>query len=172
MATLLQLLNIIKKSLINLFVVCIIYLLVSSLMSWWHKPRLPTTPTWKLITLSHTEINLNDLSQKEPVIIYFWGSWCPNCRMMSSQIQHLATSKPNQVISIAMQSGSNEQINTYMQHKQLSFNVVNDEFGKIAKQWQVKAVPTTIILQNGKIIQSLTGYHHVNEIKLRLWLLN
>jgi thiol-disulfide isomerase/thioredoxin len=106
----------------------------------------------------------------QPVLVHFWGSWCPICRAEQNTIADIAHDHPN-VISIAMQSGRQEDVVRYMREQGLSFPVVNDPDGSIAKTWGVNAVPASFIIgTDGKIRFIEVGYTTSVGFKVRLWL--
>jgi hypothetical protein len=79
-------------------------------------------------------------------------------------------SKDFEVITIATQSGSNEEIEKYLKDKNLSFKVVNDEYGLLSTEFNVKAFPTTFIYDKNKNLKfTEVGYTSTFGLKLRLW---
>ena len=95
--------------------------------------------------------SLPQLDQAKPTIIYFWGSWCGYCRYTSPTINSLSE-EGYPVVSVALRSGTNKDVEDYLQTHHYQFTTVNDPQGKIAEQWQVNVTPTIIILNKGKWI--------------------
>lgn len=86
-----------------------------------------------------------DLQQSErPILVHFWASWCPVCKLEESSIQSLSEEHP--VITIAMQSGNAFEVQKYLHESQLSFPVILDEFGDLAKSWGVTGVPASFFI--------------------------
>ncbi len=81
--------------------------------------------------------------KNKPLLVHFWATWCPTCKFEASNIE--AVSKDYEVITIAVQSGSQEDIQSYLKEHNLSFNVVNDHDGYFSRKFNIKAFPTTII---------------------------
>lgn len=79
----------------------------------------------------------------KPLLIHFWATWCPTCRLEASNIEQV--SKRYEVLSVAVNSGRDDEINRYMKENSLSFNVLNDFHGTWAKKFKVEAYPTTFI---------------------------
>ena len=88
------------------------------------------------------------LNQKKPLILNFWGTWCPVCNQEVSTISDLAKEKDFIVLTIAVNSGSNEDIKNYMQKKGIKFLVINDTDGKIANRFNISVFPTTIFFNS------------------------
>jgi thiol-disulfide isomerase/thioredoxin len=91
------------------------------------------------------------------LLIHFWGSWCPICKMEAPNIQ--SVSEKYEVLSIAVNSGSDEEIKTYMEKHGVRFRVLNDQDGKWAKMFDVEVFPTTFIYDTkGELKFSEVGY--------------
>jgi thiol-disulfide isomerase/thioredoxin len=106
----------------------------------------------------------------KPVLVYFWATWCPICRVEQGTIASLAKDKGN-VVGVAMQSGSKSEVLKYMKEQGIAFPVVNDEYGMFAQAWGVQGVPTSfIIAPDGKIRNVEVGYTTGIGLRLRLWL--
>lgn len=120
----------------------LLVLIVSNVVSYMRKPTLESTQ------LPNIEVRLLDGSlfhvvEGQPLIVHFWALWCPTCKFEASNIE--AVSKEHNVITIAVNSGSDEKLQTYMKERGFSFKVLNDEKGKWTKQFNVEAFPTTFI---------------------------
>jgi thiol-disulfide isomerase/thioredoxin len=104
------------------------------------------------------------------VLVHFWASWCPVCRAEQSSIAAIAQDNQN-VITIAMQSGTPEQVAAYMREQGIAFPVLNDPDGHIARAWGVHAVPVSfIIAPDGEIRFVEVGYTTQIGLRLRMWL--
>jgi thiol-disulfide isomerase/thioredoxin len=107
---------------------------------------------------------------EHPVLVHFWATWCSICRTEQSAIAAIAHDNPN-VITLAMQSGSNEEIARYMKEQNIDFPVVNDLHGINSIAWGVHAVPASfIIAPDGRIHFVEVGYTTGIGLRLRLWL--
>lgn len=111
------------------------------------------------------------LSEKprEPVLVHFWATWCPVCNLQDSNIASLAEDYP--VITVAMSSGSDDDIREHLQQESLNLEVINDDNGMISSSWGVKGVPTTFIIDTaGEIRFVETGYTTTLGLRIRRWL--
>lgn len=93
----------------------------------------------------------------KPVLIHFWATWCPTCKLEAPNIEKI--SKDYEVITVAVQSGSKEEINKYLDEHNLSFKVVNDDDGFYSRTFNIKVFPTTLIYDKEKNMKfSEVGY--------------
>lgn len=108
-------------------------------------------------------------AQGEPLLVHFWASWCRICRLEQGSINAINEDYP--VITIAMQSGSNEDVARHVREQGLGFDVINDEYGDLSRQFGVKVVPTTFIIDaSGNIRFVEVGYTSELGLRARLWL--
>jgi peroxiredoxin len=115
--------------------------------------------------------NLFALAAKpaQPVLVHFWATWCTVCRAEQGAIEAIAHDYPN-AITVAMQSGSRDEMAKYVGEQGLSFPVLNDPDGRVAAVWGVHAVPASFIVDtDGRIRFVEIGYTTGVGLRLRLW---
>ena len=109
-----------------------------------------------------------------PTLVYFWASWCSVCKTTSAFVSILADEEKNpgaQIISIALSSGNDDQINHYLQEHGYQFDTLNDDNGQMSEQWGVTVTPSIFIIDSqGGISHTSTGITSLWGMKLRLWL--
>ncbi len=104
----------------------------------------------------------------KPLLVHFWATWCPTCNLEASNIQKI--SEDFEVITIAVKSGSNKDIQKYMKKNRLSFNVINDKEAFITREYHISVFPTTFIYNtNGEVVFSEVGYTSTFGLYLRMW---
>ena len=107
-------------------------------------------------------------NKTRPILVHFWASWCPVCKLEQSNIQNI--SEDYEVITIAMQAGSDAEVKQFMKEEKLSFKVINDEFGIISKKYNIKGVPVSFIVDKDNTIDFVeVGYTTELGLKLRMW---
>jgi thioredoxin 1 len=74
------------------------------------------------------EFNWNDdvVNSREPVLVDFWATWCPPCRMMDPVIEALARD-----------------------FKVCKVNVDSNQ--KLAARYGVSSIPTLLVFKNGQV---------------------
>lgn len=104
-----------------------------------------------------------------PALVHFWATWCPLCRLEEDSIDGIADDFP--VVTIATTSGEAVEVKAYLAEKGLDFPVLLDESGDIGREWGVKGVPASFILDGeGNIAHTTVGYSTGIGLRLRLWL--
>lgn len=131
---------------------------------------MPANPQLQLTDYQGQSIDLAAMSTEQPTLIYFWGTWCGICSVTSPTINKLASNPNYSVTTIAVQSGSNQDLQAYMSEHNFSFNAINDEQGAIFADWQGQVTPSYVVLKDGEMSQGLTGIQPLWSLKLRLWL--
>jgi thiol-disulfide isomerase/thioredoxin len=108
-------------------------------------------------------------STDRPVLVYFWASWCPVCRLEQGAISALLADHP--VITVAMQSGDVAEVSGYLREHGLDWPVINDPDGAVAARWGVRATPTFFIVDRERAVRFReVGYTSEAGLRLRLWL--
>ena len=106
-------------------------------------------------------------SAGQPVLVHFWATWCPICRLEQGSIESLARDYPT--ITVAMQSGDALSVEQHLKREGLHFPVINDPDGRVAASWGVRAVPASFIVDAaGRIRFVEIGYTTYLGLRLRL----
>jgi len=146
------------------------FLVIMQAVNWW-KTRDAVSGNLSNFTgelMDGTAFTISEFTGK-PVLFHFWATWCPICELENGTIQSI--SQDYQVISIASWSEGEAEVKAYMRDKQLTFPVMLDNSGELAKSFGLKGVPTSFILDpNGEITFIETGYSSEPGLRLRLWL--
>jgi len=150
----------------ELLIGAMLIFILSNIISYVRKPNLPTNT---LPTLNVTLLDGSNYTQKKakPLVLHFWATWCSTCKLEASNIEHI--SSQYEVLSIAVNSGTDAEIKQYMNENDLTFNVLNDTEGRWAKRFKVEAFPTTFIY-DAKGVLSFTevGYTTTAGLLARL----
>jgi peroxiredoxin len=125
-------------------------------------------PAFETNLLDGSPVSLADYADR-PMLLHFWATWCPICRLEEGEIMRLSRSHP--VLTVAMQSGSPSEVEAHLTERERALDVVNDPDGALARRYGVRAVPSTFIIdRDGQIVFRKQGYAPPLELRLRLWL--
>jgi thiol-disulfide isomerase/thioredoxin len=161
-----------KKFLKEGIITLLLAFVIVNAVSYFRKPTLTfnTLPTLTIPMVDGGEFRTQAYHDK-PLMIHFWATWCPACKLEISNFNTLA--KEYNLITIAVQSGSNETLKNYMKERDLHFPLINDRQGVLAKKFSINAYPTTLIFdKEGKVAFSEVGYSSTWGLKLRMWWLS
>lgn len=146
------------------------FIFLSISIDWYRKPELPLQFSEQVFNDIHQQPKLiSQLSHNRPLLIYFWGNWCHFCEFTSPSVDRLFN-EGIEILSIALKSGSDEEVKQYLEKQDYQFVTLNDPYGILSKNWGIQATPTFIIVKNGKIISHTTGFSTYWGLKIRLWL--
>jgi peroxiredoxin len=145
-------------------------MIVTGIRVWQHRDMaVGVAPVLQGVTLAGQTYKL-PAHPVQPVLVHFWASWCSICRLEQGSIAAIAHDDST-VITIAMQSGTSEEVARHMREQGIDFSVVNDPDGSLASVWGVHAVPASFIIDpDGRIRFVEVGYTTGIGLRLRLWL--
>lgn len=96
------------------------------------------------------------------VALHFWATWCDVCRLENPKIETVYRAyrkRGFEVVSVLEDDDDPEaKFQAYNQGAKLTFPVLFDPLGNVAKQYQSYGVPETFFIdREGKIIKRVTG---------------
>ena len=118
-------------------------------------------PDFQLLSLGGQSVSLSDFRGK-PVLMNFWATWCPPCRAEMPFIQAIFADKrwaDKVLVVLAVDIGeSPSTVSEFMKKYGLTFPVLLDSTQDISLRYNVRAIPTTFLIdRNGIIIDIKIG---------------
>lgn len=143
---------------------------VSLAVDYFRQPALPQNfASTTLHTLDGETVDLIAMSEERPLLVYVWATWCGVCRYTTPSVAALVADGGN-VMSVALRSGDNATLETWMRKKKAAMPTVNDASGELARQWDVQVTPTLVVISHGEVTSITTGWTSSWGMRLRLWL--
>ncbi len=159
----------IKKFIKEIITTLITIFVISFVINYFRSPELDSNklPLIQASLLDGRDFNSRDIN--DTVVIHFWATWCKVCKLEVDNIERL--SKDTNVITIAVNSGSNSDIKSFMKERDLSFEVINDNNGELSKRFKIEAFPTTIIYDKNRELSFFEiGYTTTAGLRARVGL--
>jgi thiol-disulfide isomerase/thioredoxin len=159
-----------KKILKEVLITLVLLLVISTILNFIRQPDVTEDIyAYELQDIQNSTVVFDEY-QEQPLIVHFWGTWCPICRLELSTINSL--SKKYNVITIAVNSGSNEAIRSFMKQNDVNYRVINDTQGVLAQKFDIGVYPTTLIYNGqGELAFSEVGYITSVGLEARLALI-
>lgn len=92
--------------------------------------------------VSNKDFNEEVLNNSKVILVDFFATWCPPCKMLSPVIEKIASSRAEFDVA--------------------KINI--DEEQELAMKYQVEAVPTMVIFKEGRIVDRIVGFADEDEI--------
>jgi len=121
--------------------------------------------------LAHEELAALDLSAYGGQVVYldFWASWCQPCRQSFPFMDRLQTEYGQRgLVVIAINVDTDRRLAAeFLAEIPVGFRIAFDPAGKLAEQWQLEGMPTTVLIgRDGKTRARQIGFRKTDEEKL------
>jgi thioredoxin 1 len=97
-----------------------------------------------IIAVTKETFTLEVLQATTPVLVDFWGEWCPPCRALAPILDDLAQEYDGKI-------------------KICKVNI-DDQQG-LAAEYGVRAVPTMLLFQKGQVADQMVGLRNKRDLK-------
>jgi len=128
-------------------------------------------PDFQLPNLEGQPISLSDFRGK-PVLVNFWAVRCPPCRFEMPFIQAIfEESSDTELVVLAVDIGeAPSTVKDFIQSGNFSFPVLLDTDQDVALEYNIRAIPTTFLIDKDGIIQVIKvgAFPSMLEIKRSL----
>ena len=124
--------------------------------------QFPPAPDFVVFDEEGNEVRLSDYIGK-PIVLNFWASWCPPCKMEMPDFQekYLEFGDEVQFLMINMTDGSRETVasaSEFTQKQEYTFPVFYDKKVDAAMPYGAYSLPTTFFIDaDGYVIAQATG---------------
>jgi peroxiredoxin len=120
-------------------------------------------PPFTARTLDNRKLVLASLTHRGPVLLDFWATWCEPCVASLPEletIQRKYDARGLTIIGVSVDGPRNfSKVRPFVSRMDLTFPIVLDEDGSLQERYQVRAMPTSILIDgSGQIVHVQTGY--------------
>lgn len=105
-------------------------------------------PAFRLLNLAGKPLNMPDDFADKVVLIGFWADWCPSCKKELRDFQGIYQKYQQQgLVVVAINIEQDEQtISDFIQGLNLSYDILQDKKGDVAKKYAVTSLPSALIV--------------------------
>lgn len=123
-------------------------------------------PDFTLKNLDGEEVKLSDYKGKI-VLINFWATWCPPCDREMPHLEKLYNEYKDELVILAVDvQESKKTVKKYVEKKGLTFPVLLDTDGRVAREYYVAAFPTSYFVDaDGYFVERVQGGRTYAEFK-------
>jgi peroxiredoxin len=129
---------------------------------------------FRLESLDGETVVLSDL-RGSPVILNFWATWCGPCRLEMPFIQEVYEDKAwaDRLVIMSVNVGEeSSQVARFMEQNGLSYDVVLDKDTRVAQNYNIRGIPTTLFINKNGIIEGVKVGTFMSREELNGWLEN
>jgi peroxiredoxin len=128
-------------------------------------------PNFTLKSNTGKNIKLSEL-RGQVVLLNFWASWCGPCRQempLLEKLQQRYSALGFTVLGVNVEEDSSK-AKTLLKDIPLSFPILFDTQNTVSKQYQVSAMPSTVMIdRNGNMRYLHKGYKPGDEAQYKKW---
>ncbi len=89
------------------------------------------------------------------VVINFWATWCPPCRVEMPALQQAQRAMPDAVVLAVNQQEAADAVSRFVREQQLDLPIVLDMTGDVNRLYRVRALPTTYFVDSDGVIRDI-----------------
>jgi len=120
-------------------------------------------PAFKIRAVSGETLTLDKLAARGPVVLDFWATWCRPCLAELPELEALFQKYRERgltVVAVSLDGPRNfAKVRPFASKLGLSFPIAVDEDGRMQQLYQVRAMPTTVVIDSaGMIVAVHEGY--------------
>jgi thiol-disulfide isomerase/thioredoxin len=103
-------------------------------------------------------VTLESLRGK-PLLLNFWGTWCPPCRAEMPEMQKLYDSLGGSVNFLGVSMGPRDEplnVSQFVQLNKYSWDFIHDPNSDVMNRYQVTGIPSSYYIDKNGVIRSIT----------------
>ncbi|MCL4477887.1 MAG: redoxin domain-containing protein [Deltaproteobacteria bacterium] len=116
-------------------------------------------PDFKLPTVENKIVNLSSYRGKV-VLLNFWATWCPPCKMELPSMERLSEKlkgQPFVILGVNVDESNPDHVKTFIQKMGITFPILIDN-GSVSNEYRVNGIPITFIIRkDGTIYDIVNG---------------
>lgn len=119
-------------------------------------------PDFTLSNLRGKDVTLSEMLKEGPVLLDFWATWCKPCVKAFPELQELFEKYEGRglrVVTVSVDSPKSQaRVAPLISSKKYTFEVLLDTQGRVAKRYNIMALPRTLLISPaGEIVYATVG---------------
>jgi peroxiredoxin len=119
-------------------------------------------PDFTLANIKGKDVTLSEVLREGPVVLDFWATWCKPCVRAFPDLQDLHEkygSRGLRVVTVSVDSPKSQaHVAPLINSKHYTFEVLLDTEGRVARRYNVMALPRTLLISPaGEILYATVG---------------
>jgi len=139
------------------FILLVLVLAVGSAGPAWGVEVGMAAPDFSLNSLDGQKLSLAEFRGQKPVLLYFWSTWCYQCKKEWPKLLEIASGSGHpEIIVIGINVGVNDsagKADNYRKKYGLTFPIVFDQKSRLTHSYGVITVPTNLIIDRQGIVR-------------------
>lgn len=116
-------------------------------------------PEIDLPLLTGGRFKLSEL-RGSPIVISFWGTWCPPCRKEFPELVRVQAEHARSGLRVVAVNGRDQELSTdevekFVRAFPVSFPVLLDKRGAVRRAYRIVGQPTTVFVDAGGVIKKV-----------------
>jgi len=125
------------------------------------------SPDFTLRDLNQNTFTLSSYKNKQPVLLFFWTTWCPFCR---EELKFLKSAYPelvkeNLLLGVINAGESAAKVDNFAKSYNLPFQILLDTDTSVAAAFGVFGVPTYVLVDKKGYVRFIDNYFPKEKYK-------
>ncbi|MFQ5840561.1 MAG: peroxiredoxin family protein [Candidatus Methylomirabilales bacterium] len=117
-------------------------------------------PDFSLLTLNGATVRLSSLRGERAVLLNFWATWCPPCRLEMPTMQKAYNEYEGrglEILAVSVDAGPKSAVQDFMGEFNLTFPALLDPEMEILRKYRTVSLPVTFLIDRRGVIR----YKHI-----------
>jgi len=126
-------------------------------------------PPFNVTELDGTTLSLASLGSGRIVLVEFWATWCPPCRMVLATLRRMEQSLQEHDVAVLSinQGESADQVRQFIATEGTPFHVVLDPDAAVSRRYNITSLPTMVLVDRRGIVRWIHVGHMPETDELR-----
>jgi peroxiredoxin len=124
-------------------------------------------PDFKIKDLDQITVELASFKNKEPVVLFFWTTWCPYCqKALKTLAQRISDLEKEGIEVLPINSGEpGSKVARFAKNNGYTFRIFLDSDSEISDAYHVYGVPTYYLVDRKGYVRSVSNEFPADEAR-------